>query len=395
VKRLLFLSHRVPFPPHNGAALRTYNILRLLARDFEIVGLCFDRGDRATAHLGLAQRLAGLTPFGQFEAFPIPQELERSRFVQDHLRSVLTGRPYTWYTHDSAPFIARLRTLLAERHFDVVHVDSLDLVRLLPVVQKLPIVCTHHNVESELLRRRGGAYLRHQARAIERAEREWLPRVALNIAVSPDDAAMFRTLSPTARVEVIPNGVDTDYFAPCDADHPNGCVFVGGTSWYPNRDALQWFVTDIIPRLGATKTTWVGRATEAERRSFANVSCLDLTGYVDDIRPYVGAAACYIAPLRVGGGTRLKLLDAWAMGKAIVSTSIGAEGLGARHEENMLIADTGEAFADAIARILGDAELRRRLGAAARRTAMERFSWDVIGATMRDLYQDVADGSAG
>jgi len=395
VKRLLVLSHRVPYPPHNGAALRTFNILRLLARDFEIVGLCFDRTDRATAHLGLAQRLAGLAPFGQFEAFPIPQELDRARFVWDHLRSVVSGRPYTWYTHDSAPFIARLRTVLAERPFDAVHVDSLDLVRLLPTVQHLPIVCTHHNVESQLLRRRGGRYLRHQADAIERAERQWLPRVALNIAVSPDDAAHFAMLSPGARVEVIPNGVDTDYFTPCDVADPQGCVFVGGTSWYPNRDALQWFVDDILPRLGATKTTWVGRATDAERRSFAHVSDLELTGYVDDIRPYVGAAACYIAPLRVGGGTRLKLLDAWAMGKAIVSTSIGAEGLGARHEENMLIADTADAFAKAVARVLTDEALRRRLGAAARRTAMERFSWDVIGARMRDVYQDVADGSAG
>lgn len=395
MKRLLFLSHRVPFPPHNGAALRTYNILRLLARDFEIVGLCFDRGDRATAHLGLAQRLAGLAGFGQFEAFPIPQELERSRFVADHVRSLLTGRPYTWYVHDSMPFIARLRTLLAEQHFDVVHVDSLDLVRLLPVVQRLPIICTHHNVESELLRRRGGMYLRHQANAIERAEKEWLPRIALNIAVSPDDAAVFKRLSPGARVEVIPNGVDTEYFAPCDVDDPEGCVFVGGTSWYPNRDALQWFVTEIMPRIADSKTTWVGRATDAERRTFADVRGLELTGYVDDIRPYVGAAACYIAPLRVGGGTRLKLLDAWAMGKAIVSTSIGAEGLGARHGEDMMIADSAPEFAAAVTEVLQDPDLRRRLGSAARRTAMERFSWDVIGAKMRELYQVVAEGSAG
>jgi glycosyltransferase involved in cell wall biosynthesis len=396
VNRLLFLSHRVPFPPHNGAALRTYNILRLLARDFEIVGLCFDRGDRATAHLGLAQRLAGLAPFGQFEAFPIPQELERSRFVWDHARSVVTGRPYTWYTHDSPPFIARLKTILAEQHFDLVHVDSLDLVRLLPVVQRLPVVCTHHNVESALLRRRGGVYLRHQANAIERVEREWLPRVALNIAVSPDDAAAFKTLSPDARVAVVPNGVDTEYFAPCDVDDAEGCVFVGGTSWYPNRDALQWFVDDIIPRLGPTKTTWVGRATDAERRAFANVPGLELTGYVDDIRPYVGAAACYIAPLRVGGGTRLKLLDAWAMGKAIVSTSIGAEGLGARNDENMLLADTADAFADAVARVLGDDALRRRLGAAARQTAERQFSWTVIGQQVHQLYaQVVAEGRAG
>lgn len=397
-RSLLVLSHRVPFPPHNGAALRTYNMLRLLARDYDIVGLCFDRHDRATAHLGLDRRLQGLRAFGRFEAFPIPQELDRVRFVADHLRSVLTGRPYTWYTHDSAPFKTRLTTLLAEQRFDLVHLDSLDLVRLLPLVRELRVVCTHHNVESALLRRRGGAYLRFQARAIERAEREWLPRVALNIAVSPDDASAFRALAPDARVEVVPNGVDTEYFAPSE-EPQSGCVFVGGTSWYPNRDALHWFTETIAPCLRArgvpVDVTWVGRATDAELRAFAHVDGLRLTGYVDDIRPYVDRAACYIAPLRVGGGTRLKLLDAWAMGKAIVATSIGAEGLGARNGEDMLIADTPDAFADAVARVLHDETLRRSLGAAARRTAVERFSWTTIGETVRALYQEVADGNAG
>jgi glycosyltransferase involved in cell wall biosynthesis len=174
-------------------------------------------------------------------------------------------------------------------------------------------------------------------------------------------------------------------------------VFVGGTSWYPNRDALHWFVEEIAPRLRSrgvpAHVTWVGRATDAEQREFSRVEGLTLTGYVDDIRPYVARAACYIAPLRVGGGTRLKLLDAWAMGKAIVSTTIGAEGLGARHGETMLLADTADAFADAIASVLRDEGLRRRIGAAARREAEERFSWDVIGETVRRLYV-VAEGSA-
>jgi len=393
---LLVLSHRVPYPPHNGAALRTYNMLRLLARDFNITGLCFDRHDAATARLGLQARRDGLRPFGRFEAYPIPQEASRARFVWDHARSVLTGRPYTWYVHDSAAYRVRLAELLRSQRWDAVHVDSMDLVRMLPLVQHVPVIVTHHNVESALLRRRGGAYLRFQANAIERAERYWLPRVALNIAVSPDDAQAFRALAPAARVEVVPNGVDTQYFAPGD-EPQSGCVFVGGTSWHPNRDALHWFVQEIAPRLRArgvpAHVTWVGRATDAERREFSRVEGLTLTGYVDDIRPYVARAACYIAPLRVGGGTRLKLLDAWAMGKAIVSTTIGAEGLGARHGETMLLADTADAFADAIASVLRDEGLRRRIGAAARREAEERFSWDVIGETVRRLYV-VAEGSA-
>ncbi len=402
---LLVLSHWLPFPPHNGAALRSFNMLRLLSRDFEITGLCFDRHDSATAHLGVERRLEGLRPLGHFEAFPIPQQETRARMVWDHARSVVTGHPYTWYAHESAPFLRRLRTLLRERRFDVVHVDSLDLVRLLPLLQDHHVVCTHHNVESSLLRRRAvaepaaaGAYLRLQAHRLERAERHWLPRVALNVAVSPDDEAALRALSPGARVATVPNGVDVAYFAPIEGPQA-GCVFVGGTSWHPNRDALRWFAGDIVPRLRErgvpVDVTWVGRATDAERREFAGVPGLRLTGYVDDVRPYIARAACYIAPLRVGGGTRLKLLDAWAMGKAIVSTSIGAEGLGARDGEDMFIADDAGAFASRIATLLRDEALRHRMAREARRVAETRFSWDVIGDTVRRLYQDVAEGSAG
>jgi glycosyltransferase involved in cell wall biosynthesis len=381
-------------------------MLRMLARDYDITGLCFDRYDAATAKLPLSERLAGLKPFGTFEAFPIPQELGRGRLVSDHVQSVISGRPYTWYVHDSRPVLVRLNTILRERRVDLVHVDSLDLVRLLPAVQHRPVILTHHNVESALLERRAttesgmrGAYLRLQASRLERAEREWLPRVALNIAVSPEDEAAFRAMAPNAKVATVPNGVDVEYFTPQSDGAQTGCVFVGGTSWYPNRDALHWFAGDVMPRLRARGITpdiaWVGRATEAERREFGAIEGLRLTGYVDDIRPYVARAACYIVPLRVGGGTRLKLLDAWAMGKAVVSTSIGAEGLGARDGVDVRLADTADAFADAVAELLRDESLRRRIADEARRTAVSRFSWTTIAETVRRLYQEVGDGSAG
>lgn len=395
--RLLFLSHRVPFPPHNGAAIRTYNILRLLAREFEIHGLCFDRRDSALAGMPLTERIAGLSPFGAFETFPIPQDGNRLRFTFDHGRSVATGRPYTWYIHGARVVRERLRQLLRSRSFDLVHVDSLDLVALLPELRGLPVALTHHNVESALLRRRAerernpaaAGYLRLQAGLLARAEARWLPRVALNIAVSPADAADFRRMAQGARVEVIPNGVDTTYFAP-SAGSTSGCVFVGGTSWYPNLDGLQWFAAEVLPRLRAHglegEVTWVGRATDAELAHYNSMPGLHLTGYVDDIRPYVHSAACFIAPLRVGGGTRLKLLDAWAMGKAIVSTTRGAEGLNTRDGENILLADTPDGFATSVMRVLRDENLRRALEQAGRETVEQSYSWEVLGERIQALY---------
>src|SRR4029077_7101234 len=125
---------------------------------------------------------------------------------------------------------------------------------------------------------------------------------------------------------------------------------------------------------------------ETCRREFG----VELTGYVDDTRPYLERAACFIVPLRVGGGTRLKILNAWAMGKAIVSTSIGCEGLAAVDGQNILIRDTAEGFAEAIDSVLSDEGVRRRLGAAGRRTVEQTYSWDIIGREMGGLYERVS-----
>jgi len=399
--RLLFLSHRLPYPPHNGAAIRTWNILRLLAAEFEVAGLCFDRPDHHLAHVPLAERLAAMESHGRFTLLRIPQLTSRLRLVADHARSVATGRPYTWYVHESGEAHRALGELLDRFDPDVVHVDSMDMVRLLPQLAGRPTVLTHHNVESQLLERRSAGesaawrrrYLHLQAERLRRAEAEWMPRVALNVVVSPEDEEVFRDIAPTARYAVIPNGVDIEYFRP-QASPTDGCVFVGGTTWHPNRDALHWFAGEILPLLRArgetSPVTWVGRVTEEERRAFDGVDGLQLTGYVDDIRPYLARAACFIAPLRFGGGTRLKLLDAWAMGKAIVSTSSGAEGLGGVDGEDLLLAEDAARFADAVVRVLRDPALRARLEAGGRAAVETRFSWDVIGRRMSDLYRGVS-----
>jgi glycosyltransferase involved in cell wall biosynthesis len=175
-------------------------------------------------------------------------------------------------------------------------------------------------------------------------------------------------------------------------------VFVGGTSWFPNRDALEWFTAEVLPalrRLGVdTLVTWVGRCTPQERARGDGIAGLRMTGYVDDIRPYLERAACFIAPLRVGGGTRLKLLDAWAAGKAIVSTRAGAEGLDAVHEGDLLLADSADEFASCVARTLADAALRRRLGTAGRARAERDFSWPHIGARLAAEVQAVCRARA-
>ena len=407
-RSLLFLAHLLPYPPDSGAAIRTYNVLRQLSDTFDITALCFYRQGSESAGIGLAERVAMLSKVARTSAFGIPQDGNRWRLIWDHVRSLFSGRPYTYYMHESASYGRGLKKALTSTRYDIIHLDSLDLIRFLPhLPRELPCVCTHHNVESDLLRRRADlpeapailrAYLRHQSRLLAAIEREWLPTMALNIAVSEEDAARLSRIAPSARLAVIPNGVDTQEFRPRFAESTAGCVFVGGTNWFPNRDALEWFASDIAPLIREkapdTLTTWVGHATDAERLRNAESDGLRLTGYVDDIRPYVHQASCFVVPLRVGGGTRLKVLDAWAMGKAVVSTARGCEGLAAVSGENILIADDAKGFAEAVVAILKDDALRRRLGAAGRQTAEAHYSWNALGVDLRRMYAEVLNSAA-
>lgn len=399
--RLLFLAQVLPHPPDGGVKIRTHNILRLLAREFEVTALCFYRVRGNSADEDVEARVEALRRHGEVEAFPIPQEESLTRRVWDHLRSVVTRRAYAWYVYESSAYRSRLEELLRRREFDVVHMDSLDLAAYLPLLESQHVVCTHHNVESELLVRRArmeasrlkGRYLRHQAELTRRMERQWCGKVELNVTVSKEDRRTLAGIAPDARFEVIPNGVDTDYFTPADAEtsEPSGIVFVGGTSWAPNRDAMIHFCEQILPRVrdrvGDVPVRWIGRADQRDRRRFSRRFGIELTGYVDDIRPHVRSAACYVAPLRVGGGTRLKILDAWAMGKAVVSTYQGCEGLKAVDGENILVRDTPEGFAEAVEEVLARPELREELGRRARKTACRHYGWDVLGRRQSELYR--------
>jgi glycosyltransferase involved in cell wall biosynthesis len=398
--RMLLLAQTLPFPPDGGVHIRIYNILKLLSLRYDVTLLSFVRRAERDAPESVADGIHGLAPYATVEAFPIPQEHSRVRWIWDHLRSLVSGRAYVWYAYESAAFRDRLTTLLAATPFDVVQIDSLDLACYLPALTPLPVVCVHHNVESTLMQRRADMersrvrrwYLRLQARRLEQLERDWCERVALNVAVSDGDRDALEARAPRGRFATVPNGVDVEQFRP-GRTVEEGIVSTGGLNWFPNADALTHFCDDILPRVRALLPTasvrWVGRADEAYAVQLWRDSQVELTGHVADIRPYVHQAACFVVPLRVGGGTRLKILDAWAMGKAVVSTAVGCEGLTATDGENILIRNDPAEFATAVATVLRDRGLRQRLGDAGRRTVEERYSWAVIGTGMRETLESV------
>jgi polysaccharide biosynthesis protein PslH len=401
--KLLLLSQVLPYPPDGGVKIRTYHTLRLLSQAFEVHALCFYRWKRGKLEQDVDASLRAIGEFAALvEAFPIPQEHSRLRFVWDHLRSATRRLPYTRFVYESAEFEGRVRALFSEHDYSLVHADSLDLSAHFPLVTGAPLITVHHDVQSVLLERRAARetswarkrYVGMQARLMEREEREWCPRVSLNVTVSEKDRDTLTRITSTENLLVVPNGVDVDAFKPVGAEgDASEIVFVGGTTWFPNLDGMRHFCSEILPllreRLGDIPVRWVGRASSEEISHYRDVYGVDLTGYVPDVRPYLAAASCVVVPIRVGGGTRIKILDAWAMGRAVVSTTIGCEGLNAVNGENLLICDSPDRFAEGVQRVVEDASLRSRLEQGGRRTVVSEYSWTKIGERMNARYMQL------
>lgn len=220
----------------------------------------------------------------------------------------------------------------------------------------------------------------------------------MNVVVSDQDRATLAAIAPGSEISIIPNGVDTSVMKPIStAESGSGVVFVGGCSWFPNTDAMSYYCIDILPlirdRLPGCPFTWIGRVPERVRRRYEDEFNIEVTGYVEDVKPGIDRARCFVVPLRVGGGTRLKILDAWAMGKAVVSTSIGCVGLRAVNGENIMVRDEPASFADAVVEILEDDALISRISELARATAEQIYEWEIIGGAMVDRYNAILRSS--
>jgi glycosyltransferase involved in cell wall biosynthesis len=289
---------------------------------------------------------------------------------------------------------------LAARAFDVLVADFIFAQPSLPPRPTVPVVFFEHNVEYRIWQRLAAieervgrrTLLEIEWRKVRRRERQALHRASLTIAVSDVDRQTLEAEAPGARVEVVPTGVDTEYFAPSRrAEIPHRLVFSGSMDWYPNEDAIRCFAASIWPRLRqrlpGISLTVVGRRPRASLREALAGTGIELTGTVDDVRPYIDEAALYVVPLRVGGGTRLKIFEALAMGKAVVSTPIGAEGLGLEPDRHFVCARTEEDFIGAVIELLGAPDRRRALGDEGRRLVQQEYSWSQISRVFEHHLQ--------
>ncbi|MBT8489142.1 MAG: glycosyltransferase [Gemmatimonadetes bacterium] len=244
------------------------------------------------------------------------------------------------------------------------------------------------------------AYVRHQAGLVRRVEAEYCPRFDLNLTMSELDSKRILDVAPSARVREAPNAVDLETFPLPDpeSERSNSVTFVGPTYLFANGDAVEHLLSDIWPRVRRLNPdatlTLIGRNAPGEQGSFAAVPGVEPLGRVEDVRPHLGTTGCSVIPIRVGGGTRIKILESWALGRAVVTTTLGCEGLDVTDGVNALVRDDPKQFAAAVAGVLDDADLRGRLGREGRATVEAKYSWTQVGASVRQRYSDLIESRA-
>lgn len=400
--RILFLSQIVPYPPHGGVLQRGYHIIRELAKRHAIHLLAFLHPDvLKTPDEVNAARSALLRYCTEVEFFDLWVKRSRATRLASIFLALFLPHPFSVLAHHSRRFQKRILQLTTTESFDLIHYDTIALAQFSAGSKARPRVLAHHNIESRLMERRAQfektplarAYLLMQERRLRRYEANQSPKYDVNIVVSEQDSRELKAIRADIRTVLVPNGVDTDYFLPGEEEAVPSLIYAGGMNMFANRDAVLYFLKEIWPCITLEQSNIrfyaLGQDPPPELvRMGRQDSRIVVTGYVDDIRPWVTRAWVYVVPLRVGGGTRLKVLDAMAMGKPVVSTSIGCEGLEVLHNRDILICDEPTGFAQHVLALLADPAQRKRLGASARQTVEHKYSWEMIGQALEKAYRE-------
>lgn len=392
--KILYLAPHALWPLTTGARLRDFHCSRQLALQSELTYAQICAPDDPDAGLRPAE-----APHAAVETL----EKERSYTPGKIVRGLIGPLPLTVTNYTSAAAAARLKEILRKTRFDTVQIEGVHLSGYLPVLREAGarVICDWHNIESELMSRYAEResnlakklVAKRTAQLLRRTEIELLRTCPAHTVASERERDELLQVVPGARVEVIPNGIDVAHFETReDSGSKQALLFVGSMDYHANIDAVQWFAAEGWPALSARHSDMeflvVGRSPNAAVRALAG-GRLQVTGTVDDVRPYYGKAFAVAVPLRVGSGTRLKILEAMAAGVPVVSTRLGAEGIDAEHGRDILLADTPAEMVDALSLLYRDAELRSRLSKGGRKLVAEHYDWPAIGAKLVALHREI------
>jgi glycosyltransferase involved in cell wall biosynthesis len=398
--KVLFFAQRFPYPMDTGGKIRTGKLLEYLNNVFDITLISNVESPKDDRHLDQVGKLCS-------RFIGVPWKEERKYSLKFYWRTAVRSisRYPISVLNDYSPSLETtvLKTLTHSPH-DLAVCDFLQPSLNFRKVTGCPTVLFQHNIESVILKRYAETahnpllkrFWRSQWGKMEQYELRTCRQFTGVITVSETDKAILDSLAPGSRTYAIPTGVDTRYF--CPRNEPvkeNSLVFTGSMDWLPNEDAILYFVERILPsirtRIPNVTLTVVGRNPSSRLlrilQKHPTVQCI---GAVDDVRPFIARHALYVIPLRIGGGTRIKAYEAMAMGKAVVSTRVGVEGLPLRDQEHVVLADTPKVFGDAVVALLRNPKRRRQIEKAARDFVEHHCSWEKAGKAFADICLDIA-----
>jgi sugar transferase (PEP-CTERM/EpsH1 system associated) len=389
--KILFISAEPPWPLDQGDKLRNFHLLKALAEEHDITLVCFYPPEEQIGHWQ-----AKLAPFCR-KIHTVP--LSRRKMIFNALR--LPHLPVTMAARASVKMAKSLRKLTSQEQFNIAFacqlktagylkhcavdkrvVDLTDVVSLYQSKRLRHTISFPSKIIGSIDKRRLAYWERHVTRQAD-----------LTLLVSPVDAEELRNMAPEAHIAVVPNGVDTKYFSPLpDTDEPL-VIFYGHLRYPPNADGIVWFCHEALPRVKESvkdaKLLIIGKEPPPAVASLAGLPGVEIIGYVPDLRPYLARAAVVVVPLRFGSGIRNKVLEAFASEKAVVSTSLGCEGIGVLPGKHLEMADEPSSFADAVIRLLQDKNHRTYLAAEGLALIQQEYNWNKIGKKLHGFLEEL------
>lgn len=398
---ILFLSTENPYPPDHGHHIRTYNILRRLARNNDIFFIGFAKQKEELKYNKNLQEFCKTV-----DVFLLPQGMFKWRLYRSLFLNFFSRIPYSAkrFLHNEAK--EKIRFIIEKYNIDLVHCDMLHLGVYYNEIRSLPKVITNHNVESLRAYRWFKVeknplfkfYLYLQYIKLYYLEKKICPKFDKCAVVSNYDKEVLLRMCGKDNFIIIPNGVDSEYFEPNNGKIvAKSLIWTGGMNGPYNRDAVDYFLEEIFPliqlKIPEVQVYFVGKSPTAnlveKARRDPNIK---IEGYVEDVRPFVDKAAVFFAPIRSGSGTKIKILNALSQAKPVVTTSVGAEGIDITENENIMIADDPHQFAEKTVYLLENPDFAKKMGQKGRKLIEEKYDWNIIEKQMNEVYEGLRQG---
>ena len=406
---ILWLSHLMPYPPKGGVYQRSYNLMKELSKYNNLYLICFSQKSQQENTHERQAAIKGLSELGEvLNVFLFDSDKSSAAKLKLIISSIFTKTPYTVNWLSAHGVEEAISTAIKQYNIDIVHHDTISWAKYLSsettTANHYKAVLNHHNIESHMMLRRARKtsnifkklYFMQEGYKLHNYENKICPRYDLNITCSDTDTLRLKRRIPYTNTQTIPNGVDMEYFTPSKTrQRANSLIFAGGLSWYPNIAAMDFFMhrvwPDLIRSIPNASMTIVGRTPPQWLKDLASkYKEISVTGFVDDVRPLIEAASVYVCPINDGGGTKLKILDALAMKKAIVAHPVACEGIDVTEGENILFAETKEQYIEKITALFNNEALRTKLGNNGRKLIADKYDYTIIGKKLNNLYKDLA-----